>query len=250
VVRWGYLGAFSLCILAVLGSNSRGGFLALFVLGVWYWVTSPRKLVSAIFLAVVATGVVHFAPDRWFDRIATIKEAGDDQSFMGRVAAWKVSVNIANDHPFFGSGFDATQVSAIWDQYKYTPNFVDIEIPASINFKAAHSNYFQVMGDLGYVGLMLFLALLASAFITRWQIKGLVRRLPANQAWASDLSTAITLSLVAYMAGGAGVSLAYFELVYLQIVMLSIIRHMMLRQVEQEGSALATGDIRTEGQSA
>jgi hypothetical protein len=77
-----------------------------------------------------------------------------------------------------------------------------------------------------------------------------VKRTSGSNAWASDLSTAITLSLVAYMAGGAGVSLAYFELVYLQIVMLSIIRHMMLRQVEQEGSALATGDIRTEGQSA
>jgi probable O-glycosylation ligase (exosortase A-associated) len=249
-VKWGYLGGFALCILAVLGSNSRGGFLALSILGLWYWVTSPRKLVSAIFVAIVAAGVVHFAPDRWFDRIATIKEAGDDQSFMGRVAAWKVSVNLANDHPLFGGGFDASQVAAIWEQYKHTPNFIDIEVPASIAFKAAHSNYFQLMGDLGYVGLFLFLTLLASAYITRWQIHGLVKRTSGSNAWASDLSTAITLSLVAYMAGGAGVSLAYFELVYLQIVMLSIIRHMLLRQVEQEGSALATGDIRTEGQSA
>lgn len=237
-VKWAYLGGFALCILAVLGSNSRGGFLALSVLGLWYWLTSPRKLVSAIFVAIVAAGVVNFAPDRWFERIATIKEAGDDQSFMGRVAAWKVSVNIANDHPVFGGGFDATQVSAIWDQYKTAPNFIDIEIPASISYKAAHSNYFQVMGDLGYVGLFLFLSLLASAYITRWQIKGLVKRLPGNNAWASDLSTAITLSLVAYMAGGAGVSLGYFELVYLQIVMLSIVRQMLLRQVEQEKAVL------------
>ena len=237
-MKWAYLGGFALCILAVLGSNSRGGFLALSVLGLWYWLTSPRKLVSAIFVAIVAAGVVNFAPDRWFERIATIKEAGDDQSFMGRVAAWKVSVNIANDHPVFGGGFDATQVSAIWDQYKTAPNFIDIEIPASISYKAAHSNYFQVMGDLGYVGLFLFLSLLASAYITRWQIKGLVKRLPGNNAWASDLSTAITLSLVAYMAGGAGVSLGYFELVYLQIVMLSIVRQMLLRQVEQEKAVL------------
>jgi probable O-glycosylation ligase (exosortase A-associated) len=241
--KWSSLGVFGLCVMTVLGSNSRGGFLALAVLGVWYWVTSPRKVLSAIFVAVVAIGVVHFAPERWFDRIATIKEAGEDQSFLGRVAAWKVSVNIANDNPVFGQGFDATQVSSLWEAYKSTPNFIDIEIPNEIHFKAAHSNYFQVMGDLGYVGLFLFLALLTSAFVTRWQIKGIVRKLPAEHAWASDLSTAITLSLVAFMAGGGGVSLAYFELVYLQIVMLSIIRRLLAEQLARAGQPSPQSDF-------
>lgn len=249
--KWGFLAVFALCILTVLGSNSRGGFLALSVLGLWYWVTSPRKVVSAIFVAVVAVGVVNFAPDRWFDRIATIKDAGDDLSFVGRLAAWKVSVGIANDHPLFGAGFEATQVPVIWDQYKNASNFIAIEIPSIVAYKAAHSNYFQVLGDLGYVGLLLFLALLSSAYITRWQIKGLVKRSQDNNAWASDLSTAITLSLVAYMAGGAGVSLAYFELVYLQIVMLSIVRKMLLRQVEPEKKdQRSAGTKRMESQRA
>ena len=237
VAKWAALGVFGLCVMTVLGSNSRGGALALAILGVWYWFTSPRKLLSTLFVAVVAVGVVQFAPDRWFDRIESIKEAGEDQSFMGRVAAWKVSVNIANDNPVFGAGFEATQVSWIWEKYKYQDNFIDIRIPANMTFKAAHSNYFQVMGDLGYVGLFLFLALMTSAFIARWRIKSLVRQLPGNNAWASDLSTAITLSLVAFMAGGAGVSLAYYELVYLQIVMLSIVRHLLTEQLNLAKSA-------------
>jgi probable O-glycosylation ligase (exosortase A-associated) len=231
IAKWAALGVFVLCVMTILGSNSRGGFLALAVLGVWYWVTSPRKILSAVLVAVVAAGVVNFAPERWFERIATIKEAGEDESFLGRVAAWKVNVNIANDNPIFGGGFDACQTAENWDRYKHTPNFIKIEIPADIVFKAAHSNYFQVLGDLGYMGLFLFLALLASAFITRWQIKSLVKQLPGNHAWATDLSTALTLSLVAFMVGGAGVSLAYFELTYLQIVMLSIIRHLLVQKV-------------------
>lgn len=230
VAKWAFFGVFVLCVMTVLGSNSRGGFLALAILGVWYWVTSPRKIMSAVFVAIVAAGVVNFAPDRWFDRISTIQNAGEDESFMGRVAAWKVSVNIANDNPIFGAGFDAVQVAPIWDQYKSTQNFINIEIPNDILYKAAHSNYFQLMGDVGYVGLFLFLALLASAFVTRWQIKSLVKRLPGDNSWASDLSTAITLSLVAFMVGGAGVSLAYFELAYLQIVMISIVFHLLQKQ--------------------
>jgi probable O-glycosylation ligase (exosortase A-associated) len=237
--RWSSLGVFGLCVMAVLGSNSRGGFLALAVLGLWYWATSPRKLLSTLFVVVVSVAVVQVAPERWFDRMETIKDADQDKSFMGRVAAWKVSVNIANDNPVFGAGFDATQVRWIWDKYKYTPNFIDINIPDEISYKAAHSNYFQVLGDLGYVGLLIFLALLASAFITRWQVKSLARRSPGDHTWAVDLATAINLSLVAFMAGGAGVSLAYFELVHLQIVMLSIIRRLLIQQTMQVPSAAA-----------
>jgi hypothetical protein len=106
------------------------------------------------------------------------------------------------------------------------------------------------MGDLGYVGLLLFLALMASAYITRWQINDLVKRTSSSNTWASDLSTAITLSLVAYMAGGAGVSLGYFELVYLQIVMLAIIRQLLLRQVEQEKAVLIHARTSAGGQRA
>lgn len=229
-VRWGFLTTFGLCVMTVLGSNSRGGFLALAILGIWYWLTSPRKLMSTFFVAVVAVGVVQFAPERWFDRIETIKDAAEDESFLGRVAAWKVSVNIANDNPVFGAGFDATMASSIWERYKYEDNIIDIEIPKDLGFKAAHSNYFQVMGDLGYVGLLIFLALMASAFITRWEIKALAKKSNGDVSWAVDLATAINLSLVAFMVGGAGVSLAYFELAHFEIVMLCVIRRLLIEQ--------------------
>lgn len=238
VARWASLGTFGLCVMTVLGSNSRGGFVALAILGFWYWVTSPRKLLSAVFIVIVATGIVQFAPERWFDRIETIKDAGSDQSFLGRVAAWKISVNIANDHPIFGAGFDATQMQWIWEKYKHTPNFINIEIPEMLP-KAAHSNYFQVLGDLGYIGLLIFLALLASAFATSRKIKRLAKSASGDNAWAVDLSTAITLSLVAFMAGGAAVSLAYFEFAYLLIVMLSIIRRVLEQQASSPPAQLA-----------
>jgi len=230
LAKWAALGVFGLCVMAVLGSNSRGGFLALAILGVWYWITSPRKLISTLFVAIVAITVMQVAPDRWFDRMETIKNADQDMSFIGRVAAWKVSVNIANDNPVFGAGFDATQVKWIWDKYKQASNFIDVNIPEGIAYKAAHSNYFQVLGDLGYVGLLLFLALLAAAFVTRWQIKSLATKTPGDNAWSVDLATAINLSLVAFIAGGAGVSLAYFELAHLLIVILAIIRRLLIQQ--------------------
>ncbi|MDP3168463.1 MAG: putative O-glycosylation ligase, exosortase A system-associated [Hydrogenophaga sp.] len=227
ISRWIALIAFALCVMTVLGSNSRGGFLALAILGIWYWITSPRKILSLAFVAIVAVGVVQVAPERWFERIETIKNAADDQSFLGRVAAWKVSVNIANDNLLLGGGFHAVERQWIWNQYKDTPNFIDYDIPA-MPAKAAHSNYFQVLGDLGYIGLLLFLALLASSFVNRWKIQAVAAKSKSDTTWATDLATAINLSLVAFMAGGAGVSLAYFELVYLFIMMMPAIHRILI----------------------
>ncbi|KRB98961.1 hypothetical protein ASE11_11610 [Hydrogenophaga sp. Root209] len=225
--KWVASIAFALCVLTILGSNSRGGFLALAILGVWYWITSSRKMLALVFVSVVALGVMQFAPERWFERIETIKVASEDQSFLGRVAAWKVSVNIGNDNPLLGGGFHAVQMQWIWNRYKDTPNFIDYNIP-SMKAKAAHSNYFQVLGDLGYIGLILFLSLLASAFVNRWKIQAVAAKSKTDTAWATDLATAINLSLVAFMAGGAGVSLAYFELVYLFIMMLPAIHRILV----------------------
>jgi len=227
IARVGILSGFLLTIMTVLGTNSRGGFLALAVVGVWYWLTSQRKLISLILIAVLAVGVVQFAPERWFDRIESIKTAGEDRSFLGRLAAWNVNTAVANDNPVFGGGFDAANVGWIWEAYKYEPSLFALDMREFTQL-AAHSIYFQVLGDLGYVGLFLFLSVLASAFVTRWEIKRLVVKSGSRMQWATDLSTACTLSLVAFMAGGAGVSLAYFELVYFLVMLVAVIKRQLL----------------------
>lgn len=230
--KWAAMAGVLLTIMTIIGTNSRGGFLALIVLGFWYWMISHRKLISLLVVTVLAFGVVQVAPERWFDRIETIQTAGEDDSFMNRVAAWRVSASIASDHPVFGGGFNAVQNYWIWEEYKHRPSIFSVDM-SKYSPKAAHSIYFQVLGDLGYVGLLLFLALLGTAFAARARVKRIYSK-TGRGLWALDLSNAGCLSLVAFMAAGAGVSLAYFELVYLLIVMLSLLPTIM--QAEENKS--------------
>lgn len=214
-----------LAIMTIIGTNSRGGFLALAVVGFWYWMISHRKLVSLMVVAVLAFGIAQVAPERWFDRIESIQTAGEDDSFMNRVAAWRVSLSIANDHPVLGGGFNAVQNFWIWDEYKDRPSVFNVDV-SKYSPKAAHSIYFQVLGDLGYLGLLLFLALLGSAFYARSRVKRIYEQTKRG-LWALDLCNAGCLALVAFMAAGGGVSLAYFELVYFLIVMMSLLPSIM-----------------------
>ena len=131
-------------------------------------------LVAGAVLAFLA-----FAPDDITSRLTTIKEAGEDSSFMGRVIAWKISSAIALENPVFGGGFHAVQVQAIWDKFKMSPGllgFLNLPVP-EFSAKAAHSIYFEVMGDLGLVGLALFLFILLRALWNRRIIKGMTTQL-------------------------------------------------------------------------
>ena len=232
LARWAALAGLGLTILAVVATNSRGGLIALVVLGLWYVMTTRNKALALLLVLVAAGVVLLLAPDSWFSRINSINTAQEDGSFMNRVLAWKISSAIALANPVFGLGFDAINVSKIWYAYMDAPSLLPFVTTERYTPKVAHSIYFQVMADSGFVGLALFMGVLVSAFISGMEIRREVRKRPQQLRWARDLSDALILALVGYMAGGAGVSLVYYELVYIVVAMLAILKSLVLSEQE------------------
>ncbi len=225
----------ALTIISIIGTNSRGGFLCLAVVGLWYTATSRRKVVSTFLIIVSAGLVISFAPASWFDRVESIKSAGEDSSFMGRVIAWKISTAVAVANPLLGGGLHAIQAGSVRQEFANRIDFLDfIQTPPPELFaRAAHSIYFEILGDLGFIGFALFVGLIVNGFITAKNIRRLVSE-RADLLWARDLADALKLSLVAYCIGGAGVSLGYFELFYSVLMMLEVLRQQILAQLEAE----------------
>jgi putative inorganic carbon (HCO3(-)) transporter len=222
IVRIGMWCLLGLSLITVLATYSRGGLIGMMVLGVFALVKSRRRFLSL--LLVVITGIFLYAlvPDAWLSRMDTIQSAEDDSSFMGRVVAWKISLLIAEDNPLFGGGMHAVQNQLVWDTYKkdfHALDFVNTPPPGEIP-RAAHSIYFEVMGDLGFIGLTLFLMLLCVAV---WNCRQLYRasREHPSLVWASDLARMLQLSLIIYLTVGAALSAAYFELLYVLIALSS-----------------------------
>lgn len=228
------LAAFMLVALAIMGGGSRGGFLALVIVAFWLIMTTRHRWLTLLFVGFLSAAFYFFGPQEWADRLSTIQEANEDASFMGRVIAWKVSSAIALNHPIFGAGFHAVQVNAIWDMFKTSPGllgFLDLPVPA-FSAKAAHSIYFEVLGDMGFVGFFLFMVILLQSIHSRFAIKRMVKELGGtNHLWARDLADMLMLSVVAYMVGGAGVSLGYFEVVYMLIMLMEMLRLYMIREI-------------------
>ena len=233
LIRWGFLGGFVLVALAIAGSGSRGGFVALAVVSGWLVVTSRKRWTALALLAMMAVAFVNLAPEAWFNRLSTIEEAGADASFMGRVIAWKISSAIALQNPLFGGGFHAVQIDGIWDQFLSAPSllgFLNLPIP-TFNAKAAHSIYFEVLGDMGFIGLFLFLGILLQAIRSRYVIKRQLKNMGPKWLWARDMADMLMLGIIAYMAGGAAVSLAYFEVIYMVVMLMELLRLHVARAV-------------------
>lgn len=225
------------CVAMVIGSFSRGAFVGLIVFALMFLKNSRRKFVSLILLGIGAVVVYSLAPDSWFNRVDTINTAaaGEDSSFMGRLIAWKISTLIALDHPLFGGGFHAVQRYSVWMYYRDfigTLDFIPTSPPGEWA-RAAHSIYFEVLGDLGFVGLALFLLLIATALRNARLLRRYARRDPRQQ-WAADLGSMLQISIVIYCVTGAAVSMGYFETFYVLVIVLSRTRRTVEEAMAQD----------------
>ncbi|MBN8892058.1 MAG: putative O-glycosylation ligase, exosortase A system-associated [Rhodospirillales bacterium 70-18] len=233
-------GAIALILSAVIGTSSRGALVGLVALAAYMVVNSRRKLAGFAAMMMVGLVILATAPESWFQRMDTITTANDDNSFMGRVIAWKVSTMIALDRPLFGGGFHAVQHPFAWALYGGSMHMLDFvpTDPAGPMPRAAHSIYFEVLGDMGFVGLGLFVAMLASMAVNLRRVRRLARE-QANLRWAFDLAFALQGSLVAYMVAGAALSMAYVDLVYVLAAATVTLRQMVEAETRvARGSAL------------
>lgn len=213
--RFMYL-AMLLCLVSAIGSHSRGALLAMVAMGSVLWWRSKAKAGLAMVAVVMALVGTAFMPDEWTERMNTIKTYEEDESAMGRINAWTMAVNIANDRPT-GAGF-VTDSPIIYLAYAPNPNFVIV----------AHSIYFQVLGEHGYVGLLLYLAFWISTYMLAGRIVRQTAKLP-DLVWANTLASMCKVSLVGFAVGGAFLSLAYWDMPFYIFVTL-ICTHRLVRE--------------------
>ena len=178
-----------------------------------------RRKVAIVVGAVVVLTAFMLMPGQWHERMATIGSYEEDSSAMGRINAWWMAWNLAKDRFPIGGGFAIYEPDVF---ARYAPNPIDLH--------AAHSIYFQVIGEHGFVGLFLFLLVFLLAWRAgSWTIRN-TRGIP-ELSWASDLAGMLQASLVGFAIGGAFLSLTYFDLPYYIAVMLIVTRDLVKSDV-------------------
>ena len=226
--RWGraaLLVSMLLCGLAALGSYSRGAALAIGAMTCVLWLKSHNKLPLGMLLLVATPLMLVAMPAQWHERIDTINDYEEDTSAMGRINAWHMAFNLAADRPLVGGGFEIYDAGVF---ERYAPNPSDVH--------AAHSIYFQVLGEHGWVGLILYLAL----GVMTWRTGGwIVSHAGASREleWTVRLATMLQVSLVGFAVGGAFLSLAYFDVPYFIMAAMVATRMLVARALAPDAAA-------------
>lgn len=195
---------------AVFLSQSRGGLLALGVMGVLAWFNSRHKLRLLTALAGAIVLMFAIAPGQMLERIQQIQltgqaETGAEVSTRQRVELAKAGINMMAAHPLFGVGL--TQFAAA--EFEYNPALTGI-LPDP---KIAHDTYVQLGAEGGLPTLALYVAILLLTISTCRN----ARKLPGVPQKFSDLALSFQAGLIGVMVAEFFLTAEYIKEVWVLI---------------------------------
>ncbi len=213
------------CILIPVGTQARTGLICLAVLYVLSLRFSRYKSLHIGGAALLALAAIPFLPSSFSQRMGTIQNYQQDESASTRLAVWGWTWNYVQDHPG-GGGFEA-----------YRQNKVRYELPTTdangfatgmevgerevIDAgRAYHSSYFEMLGEQGFFGLLLWLIIHVGGV---WRMEVLRRRYKDSagddERWIAPLAQALQNGQLVYLTGSLFVGIAFQPFVYMLVAM-------------------------------
>jgi O-antigen ligase len=201
--------------LAFVYAGSRGGFIALvavvgFIVLRYKGVALRWRLAGAFLGCVVVLGAM---TDRFWQEVSTIATDRDYNvtEEAGRLNIWRRGIGYMLQYPVLGVGPNNFAVA----EGTLSPQ-AQRQFGIGVRWSAAHNSFIQIGAELGIPGLMIFVAVIASAF-------GALRRSRAAQSAAlartRELGHALAASLVGLLVGAFFLSLGYSEMLYTLIAL-------------------------------
>ena len=198
-LRFVALWALVVCVLSIIFTFSRGGFLALSLVGLFIVIrqsTRPGRILLVVVLLVL---LVPLLPANYTERLVTTldlfsgdsNDAQNETSFRGRTSEVVVAWRIFTDHPVLGVGLK---------NYKYY--YQDYAQPLGWDKRreerSAHNLFLEIAAETGLVGLAAFGAIVGSAFYgLRRAERLLTQRGRYNEA---GIAWALAVGLIGYLA--------------------------------------------------
>jgi len=227
--RWAFHYSIPFVIWGVIGTQSRGGFLALVSLLIIMMIYTGKKLRGYMMIVgLFAVCSWPFLPQDYKERLGTIlvakesiekeeslEEAEGESSAMSRVHFWKVAWVMAKENPLFGTGLATYRHR--YNNYDYSNGFYGRN-------RAVHNSYMEVLADNGFICFGIYLLLFMTAFFENQKIRKEAKSTPDLQ-WTVPYTYMIQTSLAAFLVGSIFISVAYGDLPYHIICLVVALRH-------------------------
>jgi probable O-glycosylation ligase (exosortase A-associated) len=211
---------FSAFVYSILRCGSRGAALALFVMALFFWLRTPKKLQSGVVILLFMIGFWASAPEAWKERFVSAAEYQQDVTASQRLRLWGAGLRMSADSPLLGVGIN--NFGTNYASRYHAPDEGGIAW-------APHNIFVQAVSELGVLGLF---SLLTAMFLV-FQRNRLTRRLSSENnlkdAWIPHFANALDLSLMGYIVSGFFLTVLYYPHLYV-IMTLSISLNQIARK--------------------
>ncbi len=206
--------AFGLTAVAVPFTYSRAGVVGLVAVLAVLFLKARKRLLLVPVIGIAIFGFLKLAPVAWTERMQTLEDVQADESAQLRLMSWRVGYRIAADRPVVGGGFKVFVHRETYDIY--LP-----EYPRPFGHDA-HSIYFNLIGEHGWVGFGLWVILILCCLGTLRRLRKLGAADP-SLGWMANYALMLQACLAGYLVNGAFISAAYFDLAWQLMVIIGLL---------------------------
>ncbi len=209
------------CLLIPVGTQARTGLVCIAVLVPLLLRFAKYRFVYAGLTVLVAIVTIPFLPQSFTQRMGTITDYKAEQSASTRVAVWAWTWEYAKDNPL-GGGFNAFLQNKITvDMVETSENdsitSVDVTQAEEIG-RAYHSSYFEMLGEQGFFGLAIWLAIHVGGLIRMEMVRRRYSHtINPGEQWIAPLATALQNGQIIYLVGSLFVGIAFQPFIYMLI---------------------------------
>jgi probable O-glycosylation ligase (exosortase A-associated) len=235
-----FLGIIVIALATVVGTTARTGIIAVAVMCLISMLQSKKKMwwIAGLALAGIVVLNLDLSATRWGNRMSTIETYNADSSAMGRIKVWQWTLDYVGSHPM-GGGFDAYLHNRI---IGVSPDGQAILLPeGQVGGKAFHSIYFEVLGEQGIAGFIMYFLMVGLALVKLIRLKNTWKDDP-GMAWIAGLANAMMTAIFVFLAGGSFVGIAYQPYIFYMLSLTVAIDQYAMRvtrdQITAKGRAL------------
>ncbi len=209
------------CVLIPIGTQARTGLVCLAVLVVLTLRATKRRLLYLGLIGALGLVAVPMLPKSYTERMGTIKSYEGDRSASTRLAVWAWTWDYAKQHPF-GGGFMVYLANELrFETVDTDSRGANQDVDAKLNVdraRAFHSSYFEMLGEQGWPGLILWLMIHVGGLFRMEILSRRFRNRPPDEGqWIGGLANALQQAHFIYLAGALFVGIAFQPFVYMLV---------------------------------
>jgi O-antigen ligase len=209
------------CLLIPIGTQTRTGLLCIALLAVLALRSAKRRFLYVAGAGLLGLVAIPFLPASYTERMDTIGNHQSDQSASTRVAVWMWTLDYVADHPL-GGGFEAYRSNRFKIEIRDASggsNNATVDVSEVYDQgRAYHSSYFEMLGEQGWPGLILWLWL---QLLGLWQMERVRarwrKRTGPGETWQAPLANALQQAQLVYLTGSLFVGIAYQPFVFMLV---------------------------------